>query len=265
MTGESDRQGPTELLRAALVIAEAAGEAILARSAESVQQRAKADGSPVTDADLAAEAIILDRLTRLSPALPILSEESAAGWLAPASGPYWIVDPLDGTRGFLEGRDEYTVNIALVEAGAAVLGVVHAPARRESYWGGPSGAFARLGDAPAHSIHCRPASTLLKVVTSRSHDDPARIRQYLTRFSVAEIRPIGSAVKFGMVAAGLADFYLRLGPTMEWDTAAGQAVLEAAGGTVSSLDGGVLRYGKADARNGPFIARGPAAGGAGKS
>jgi 3'(2'), 5'-bisphosphate nucleotidase len=177
---------------------------------------------------------------------------------------FFLVDPLDGTREFVSRRDEFTVNIALIEDSEPVLGVVYAPARRELYWGDvkaqragrieadPDGTMPALGSG----IAARPAPPGgLVAVASRSHRSP-ETDALLANYPVAEFRSIGSSLKFCLLAAGVADIYPRVGATMEWDTAAGQAVLVAAGGRVTTLDGQPFRYGKPGFRNGDFLARG---------
>jgi 3'(2'), 5'-bisphosphate nucleotidase len=215
--------------------------------------RSKADGSPVTSADEAAELVIRDRLTRVVPDLPIVSEEeaehTAAALDASRSGaPYCLVDPLDGTREFIAGRDEYTVNIAIVSAGTPVLGIIVAPALG-LIWRGVVGRGAErlpfaAGKAGSPQVICarpRPAGELV-VVVSRSHLD-ARTEAYLGAFAQVSRLACGSSLKFCRLAEGSADHYPRLGPTRDWDVAAGHAVVAAAGGRVTTPDGTNLAYG----------------------
>ncbi|HXS28069.1 MAG TPA: 3'(2'),5'-bisphosphate nucleotidase CysQ [Steroidobacteraceae bacterium] len=229
--------------------------------------RRKDDATPVTDADHASEAIILAHLANVAPSIPVVAEEAAAAGRTPAVGnEFFLVDPLDGTREFVARRGEFTVNIALVRAGAPVLGVVYAP---ES---GPNG-LLYAGDATAgvafraepqadgqlaarEPIHVRavPRSGLT-AVASRSHGS-RETDAYLERYAVGERVSIGSSLKFCLLAEGKADLYPRLGATMEWDTAAGHAVLVAAGGSVIAPDGTPLAYGKPGFRNTWFIASG---------
>jgi 3'(2'), 5'-bisphosphate nucleotidase len=241
------------------VIALDAGSRIMAfYGAASVQ--AKGDGSPLTQADLAAHDAILAGLAAACPGLPVVSEEDAARAEAAPEGPFILVDPLDGTREFISGNGEFTVNIALVDGGVPVAGVVHAPALGRT-WVGALGAGARAAGpdgAPLRPIAVRaPDPAGLVAVASRSHRD-AQTEAFLATLTVAGLRSVGSSLKFCLVAAGEADVYPRFGPTMEWDTAAGQAVLEAAGGCVCGPDGSAFRYGKAGAawRNGSFVAWG---------
>jgi 3'(2'), 5'-bisphosphate nucleotidase len=229
-------------------ISVAAATAII-RAKASGGVRTKADGSPVTDADMAAEAVIRDWLSRLTPRLPIISEEAArndAG--AAASGRYFLVDPLDGTREFIAGHDDYTVNIALMSSGAPVLGVIAAPALG-LVWRGAVGSGAerlsfsagRISEPQAIHTRARPQDELI-VLVSRSHLD-ARTESYLKGLAAARRIACGSSLKFCRVAEGAADHYPRFGPVRDWDVAAGHAVLVAAGGSVTTLDGGPLVYG----------------------
>jgi 3'(2'), 5'-bisphosphate nucleotidase len=223
---------------------------------------AKADGSPLTQADLAAHDAIAAGLAQACPEFPVVSEEDSARAEAPPDGPFILVDPLDGTREFLSGNGEFTVNIALIDGGVPVAGVVHAPALGR-LWAGAlgSGASARgPGDVASRPIAVRsPVNAGLVAVASRSHRD-AQTDAFLAGLAIAGLRSVGSSLKFCLVAEGEADVYPRFGPTMEWDTAAGQAVLEAAGGRVVQPDGTPFRYGKAGAgwRNGAFVAWGGA-------
>jgi 3'(2'), 5'-bisphosphate nucleotidase len=241
-------------VRAARTVREGIGRAGVER---------KADGSPVTAADIAAQAVICDRLAHVAPGLPVVAEEQAER-PRPAGGSYFLVDPLDGTREFIAGRDEYTVNIALVTDGAPVLGVIAAPALF-SIWRGVRGlgaermAFSADGKIlPAAPIRTRKRPQREPVVlVSRSHLD-ARTQAYLDGLPQPRTIACGSSVKFCRIAEGSADLYPRLGPTHDWDVAAGHAIVEAAGGQVRSPDGGPLRYGSDDLLIGGFIAAGEA-------
>jgi 3'(2'), 5'-bisphosphate nucleotidase len=253
------------MLQSLIYTAQRAGGAIMAVYATGFAVRDKADASPVTQADEAAEKIILEDLAGIAPGVPVVAEESVAGGHAPAvADRYFLVDPLDGTKEFISHRDEFTVNIALIENGEPVLGVVLAPARRELFWGDvragraghmdadPDGTMPLMGAA----IRARlPPADGLVAVASRSHRSP-ETDAFLANYPVAQFRSIGSSLKFCLVAAGQADIYPRLGPTMEWDTAAGHAVLAAAGGSVTTLDGAPFRYGKPEFKNGNFVAWG---------
>jgi 3'(2'), 5'-bisphosphate nucleotidase len=253
------------MLQSLIYSAQRAGGAIMAVYAGEFAVRDKADASPVTVADEAAEKIILEDLAAIAPDVAVVAEESvAAGRVPVIADRFFLVDPLDGTREFVSRRDEFTVNIALIEDSEPVLGVVYAPARRELYWGDvkaqragrieadPDGTMPALGSG----IAARPAPPGgLVAVASRSHRSP-ETDALLANYPVAEFRSIGSSLKFCLLAAGVADIYPRVGATMEWDTAAGQAVLVAAGGRVTTLDGQPFRYGKPGFRNGDFLARG---------
>ncbi len=223
-----------------------------------VVARTKADATPVTDADEAAERLIVDALARLTPELPVVAEELAAAGHTPdvSGGRFWLVDPLDGTKEFLSRNGEFTVNIALIEDGQPVLGVVHAPAVRVMYFCDGKSAFAEVDGGPARAIHVRraPADGLVAAI-SRSHRTP-ETDAFLAGLKVKRERSAGSSLKFGLIAAGEADLYPRLGRTMEWDTAAGHAVVAAAGGSVRTLDGDALGYGKPGFENPSFIVRG---------
>lgn len=241
-----------------LAIARRAGEAILRIYEGEIETRAKADRSPVTAADEAAEAIILEALSRLTPEIPVVAEEAVAAGCLPqvGSGPFWLVDPLDGTREFLSRNGEFTVNIALVHDRRPVVGIVLAPALGVA-WAGRHGKGAQRIDAKGTSaIRVRKADRQrLVAVASRSHRDP-ETDAWLCRHRIADTVSAGSSLKFCTLAEGRADVYPRFGPTMEWDTAAGQAVLEAAGGSVTTVEGEPLLYGKPGFRNPGFIAWG---------
>jgi 3'(2'), 5'-bisphosphate nucleotidase len=242
-----------DLARGLCALAREAGGAIMTIYATDFAARAKPDQSPVTDADELAERIILAGLARLAPGIPVVAEESVAAGRAPRNlgERFWLVDPLDGTREFLARNGEFTVNIALIERGAPTLGVVYAPAIDELYCG--DGQAAYRGEAP---IRVRaPAIDGLVVLASRSHRTP-ETDAYLRTLNMKRCIEAGSSLKFCLLAAGEADLYPRHGPTMEWDTAAGDAVLRAAGGSVAMLDGAPLAYGKPGFRNPSFIARG---------
>ncbi len=241
-------------------LAERAGAVILEYYEKGTQAREKADRSPVTDADEAAEALILPVLERLLPGTPIVAEEAVARSGPPkiADGRFWLVDPLDGTREFLSRNGEFTVNIALVENGRPVLGVVHAPALGVTFAAhGPGTAVRKEGAGSFRPVAARamPQSGAI-VVASRSHGDAAALERFLANFTVAGVTQAGSSLKFGLLASGEADIYPRFGRTMEWDTAAGQAVLVAASGRVETLDHKPLAYGKPDFANPAFVAFG---------
>ena len=247
------------LLDIALRAAIAGGEEVMRIYADPFEVTHKDDKTPVTEADLASERIIVAMLTEAFPDIPVVSEETVpeAGFASPAPR-FWLVDPLDGTREFVAKNGEFAVLIGLVEDGRPVLGVVHGPAVGLTYVAhGPGTAMRRQDGGPFEPIRARaPASDGVVVVHSRTHENSRRLAEYFEGRPVLERNKCGSALKFGVLAAGEADFYPRFGTTMEWDTAAGQAVLEAAGGHVLSLDGAPLRYGKPGLKNDGFLAWG---------
>jgi 3'(2'), 5'-bisphosphate nucleotidase len=243
-------------------IARAAGREILeVYAGGALAPTAKADDSPLTAADLRAHRLIVQGLNELTPELPVLSEECAHAPFATRSrwSRYWLVDPLDGTREFLSGNGEFTVNVALIEGHAPVLGVVHVPVTETTYRGlAGVGAWRERRGQPVESIHVAGHSaTPLRVVGSRSHRGDS-LDPFLAQVGAHELLAIGSALKFCLVAEGAADVYPRLGPTSEWDTAAAHAVLVAAGGAVCALDGRALEYNaRASLLNPFFVAFGP--------
>jgi len=240
-------------------LARHAGSEILAAAREPLVVQHKADGSPVSAADRRAEAVILAGLARLTPSWPVIAEEAFGRGEVPAAGTRcWLVDALDGTREFVAGSGEYTVNIALVESGAPTLGVVLAPALDRCWLGlQGQGAWVEAGQQARRLIHARKVPAQGPVATlSRRHGEAARTEAWLAREGVRARVLAGSSLKFGLIAAGEADVYPRFGRTMEWDTAAGHAVLAAAGGSVCDLDGRALRYGKPGHENPEFVARG---------
>jgi 3'(2'), 5'-bisphosphate nucleotidase len=243
------------LVEPVVALAREAGRAVMAHYGTSAGAEEKADRSPVTLADRAAHRVIVDGLTALDASVPIISEE---GGLAPiderrAWSQFWLVDPLDGTKEFLKRRDEFTVNIALVDGGEPVFGVVLAPALDLLYWARKgSGAWRQRGTAPAERIFSRPAApgAALTVVESLSHPSP-ELEQYLQTIPVARRVKAGSSLKFCWVAEGEADIYPRLGPTMEWDVAAGDCVYRQSGEQGERVS--PLTYNKPDLRNDSFV------------
>ncbi|MFD1328766.1 3'(2'),5'-bisphosphate nucleotidase CysQ [Mycoplana ramosa] len=229
-----------------------AGKAILEVYHAGPTVSFKDDQSPVTEADERAEAIILSHLAAAYPDIPVVAEEAVAAGRVPniGAGRFFLVDPLDGTREFIDRRDEFTVNIALIEDGIPIAGVVYAPALGVAYSGSANHA-EKLEIGPNFSIlrrqtiSCRPRGAQLTAVVSRSHGDP-KTEAFLEERGVTDRRSIGSSLKFCLLAEGLADVYPRFGRTMEWDTAAGDAVLRAAGGRLSQPDGSPFVYGKAN-------------------
>jgi 3'(2'), 5'-bisphosphate nucleotidase len=248
----------SQWLPAVIELADAAGREILRVYESAFSVTFKSDRSPLTEADLAAQRVIAAGLTRLTPEIGMLGEESAPevfrqrrGWSS-----LWLVDPLDGTREFVKRNGEFTVNIALVEAGEPVLGVVYAPAQGLLYSAARgAGAFRRDADGSRTPIQvCRAAPTTLRILGSRSHAD-AVLDRMLERLGPHERVSIGSALKFGLLADGRGDLYVRRGTTCEWDTAAGQAVVLEAGGCVVDFEGRPLRYNAHDRITNPsFIA-----------
>lgn len=256
----------SRLLDRMIAIALDAGLAIMKVYEEGFAVEKKADASPVTAADRLAEEVILKGLAQVAPETPVLAEESAAEGRIPALGDeFFLVDPLDGTREFIDRNGEFTVNIALIRKGRPVLGVVYAPAIRRLYAGGASVGAIRIDvDRCGHTGPCRSISVRsapqagLVAVASRSHRSP-ETDDFLKTLRVADFAAAGSSLKFCLLAEGAADIYPRLGRTMEWDTAAGQAVLEAAGGRVTVFGGDEpLAYGKGGRGfdNPHFVARG---------
>ena len=241
-------------------IARDAGSAIMEIYAGEFSVELKGDASPLTCADRASHRVIADGLTAATPGIPILSEEGGdipyqerAEWSR-----FWLVDPLDGTKEFIKHNGEFTVNIALVEDGRVIAGVVYVPAQDTLYFGCLEDGCWKSNDGEnLVPIEVRKADHErgLTVVMSRSHPSP-ELAKYLQEIKVAEALPVGSSLKLCVVAEGKADLYPRLGPTMEWDTAAGHAIVEAAGGTVLTEDGTPLRYNKESLLNPYFIVRG---------
>jgi 3'(2'), 5'-bisphosphate nucleotidase len=246
-------------------IAVRAGGAIMQARETRHRPDYKSDGSPVTEADLEADRIIRDSLARHWPGLSVITEETCTAASTVDAGCYVLVDPLDGTREFINGSDEFTVNIALIAGDVPVAGAVYAPALRRLYVGGVTAHRLDIaGEDREPSLGgLRPIAVRQvpregwRAVVSRSHLDPDT-RRWIDRHGITELHSAGSSLKFCSIAEGEADVYPRLGPTMEWDTAAGHAVLLAAGGRVTDLDDRPLRYGKPEFRNGSFIAWGMA-------
>jgi 3'(2'), 5'-bisphosphate nucleotidase len=252
-----------QLLESVAQIARAAAVEVMAVYATDFAVRGKADASPVTEADERAERVILAGLAALTPDLPVVAEEAVAAGRIPAlpgpGGRFWLVDPLDGTREFVGRNGEFTVNIALVQAGEPLLGVVLAPAVGGGrLFAGSRSAGAWVDDAAGRrEIGCRHVPHEgLTVVASRSHGDAQALERYLAGRKVASLTQAGSSLKLCLLAEGRADLYPRFGRTMEWDIAAGHAVLAAAGGSVRTLDGAPLRYGKPGFENPDFVAQG---------
>lgn len=251
-----------DLLNTVARIAVDAGAQTLPIYRSEFEVETKADNSPLTQADLAAQRAIAAGITAITPDTPQLSEEGSriayetrAEWRE-----YWLIDPLDGTREFVNRNDQFTINIALVQDGRPMLGAVYAPALDRLWFGAKHlGAFRQRGDGAIESIQVSPARPdKPRILVSRSHRSDA-IEQLLARMADYEPVSMGSSLKFCVIAEGEADFYPRLGPTSEWDTAAGHAVLNAAGGRVTDVRGRPLRYNETDSLlNNWFIAYGDA-------
>lgn len=260
-----------DLCHALLAPMHEAGRAIMAVRQRTIMVEQKDDGTPVTAADIAANKILINALQKFTPDIPIVSEEVANTFDdAALAKEFWLIDPLDGTREFIEGRDDFTVNIGLVRNGSPTFGMIYAPARNAFYMTrGPARAIFLELDVSTPTPSLETASTQyldarrdtdagpVMICASRSHRNPA-IEKYLERFKGNELLEIGSSLKFCLVAAGRADVYPRFGNTHEWDTAAGHAIVLAAGGTVTKIDGSEFRYGKASENflNPEFLASG---------
>ena len=236
-------------------IARDAGAVILDYYGRPAPVDYKADDSPLTQADQASHRHIVAALRALTPDIPVLSEESDPAEIADRHNweRFWLVDPLDGTKEFIKQTGQFTVNIALIEGEEPVLGVVHVPVQQLTYWASPEGAFKQEGDGDPQAIRTRSAEAdRLTVVASRDHAGP-EVAAILERMHAAgvevESASMGSSLKFCLVAEGAADYYPRTVPTMEWDTAAAQCVVERAGGQVTTLDGSRLTYNKQSLRN----------------
>lgn len=250
-----------KLIDPVVSLAAEAGRAILEVYASDFDVQVKDDQSPLTQADMASHHIIVEGLGKLTPDLPVISEESGLPGFEQRSqwNPYWLIDPLDGTKEFVKRNGEFTVNIALIEDHQPVFGVVHVPVRGTTYSGcrGVGAELRANGAGPRPIAVARESATPVRVVGSRSHRG-ASLDQFLQNLGDFEMHPTGSSLKFCLIAEGSADVYPRLGPTSEWDTAAAQAVVEQAGGTVLELDGKPLSYNnKSDILNPHFLVAGP--------
>lgn len=247
-----------ELIDALAGPVRAAGRLIEEIRARGCEAMAKADRSPVTEADHAAEALLVAALAGIDPGAQVVGEEACAiAGGAPATGArFWLLDPLDGTKSFIEGADDYSVNVGLIENGAPVLGLLLAPATGVLWAGAVGhGAWREEANGARRAIRARPLASPPAAVTSRSHLDAAT-RAYVEAIPGCGSVASGSSLKFCVLAEGQADVYPRFGPTSEWDTAAGHAILRAAGGEVFAAGGLPLVYGKPGCRNGGFLALG---------
>ncbi len=245
------------MLEEVIRLARAAGEEVLAVYDHEAEFRTKHDGSPVTEADERAQRVICAGLEQLAPGVPVVAEEGHDPDRSPApEGRFWLVDPLDGTKEFLSRNGEFTVNIALIEDRKPVLGVVLAPALGRLF--AAEGETAIVEDEKGRRrIAAREVPDAgATLISSRSHGDPEALARFTQGRTITASLSAGSSLKFCLVAAGEADLYPRLGRTMEWDTAAGDAILRAAGGRVTDLDGRPLEYGKPGFENPQFVAVG---------
>lgn len=240
-----------------------AGRAIMEVYADGPHVTIKVDHSPVTEADEKAEAIILAHLARGFPEIPVVAEESVAAGRVPdvSGGAFFLVDPLDGTKEYIARNGDFTVNIALIENGSPVAGIVYAPARGLAYTGWDGCAVklaidANFAVASRQAVRALPCGSQPVALISRSHNSPATLA-YLDELGITKREVVGSSLKFGMIAEGCGDLYPRFSRTMEWDTAAGDAVLRAAGGDVTDTAGASLTYGKPGFENPFFVASGP--------
>lgn len=249
----------SELINEMLRLAIAAGDAILKIYGQDFAIEIKKDASPVTEADKLAEEIIVTGLRKLNLNYEIIAEESIAAGYKPKirERPFFLIDPLDGTKQFIERNGQFTVNIALVENGIPTLGVIHLPALRETYWTNESGgASKRSKNGSVTSIQCRkPDPNRLVVLATRSHNN-FETDAFLEKLNIAKLDRCGSSLKFCRIAEGSADIYPRLGRTMEWDIAAGHAILASAGGKLADIAGNPIQYGKKGFESPHFVAIG---------
>lgn len=238
-------------------IAIAAGEAILPFYGKLGEVTSKADDSPLTEADKASHHLITSKLTALTPDIPVISEESEDLTTLPTTNQFWLVDPLDGTKEFLKKTSEFTVNIALINGDEPILGVVYVPALKLLYYAEKNGkSYFKKADGVAQEIKIAKADlNKLRVVASKDHAGP-EVGKMLEKIPSAQLKSMGSSLKFCLVAAGEADFYPRFVPTMEWDTAAAHCIVVAAGGQIYDISGHVLKYRKQGWRNSSIITLG---------
>ena len=248
----------SSILPEVLKIADAASEKVMSIYMTDFKVNYKADESPITAADIASHNVIVEGLSNLSQDIPILSEEGAEiPWSERKHWQrFWLIDPIDGTKDFTQRTDEFTVNIALIENGEPILGVVTAPALKEAYWGlRGQGAYKRDNTGHVQRISVAPPGEAKRVVASKNHLNEDT-KAFIDKLGAHELVQAGSSLKFCKIAEGHADIYPRLAPTCEWDTGAAHAVLLAAGGKVETLEGKPLQYGKEDVLNPHFVASG---------
>ena len=239
-------------------IAQKAGDIIMQYYNNEIIVATKSDGSPVTAADQAAEDYIIPALKSVVPGIPIVAEESVSAGNIPdiSNGTFWLIDPLDGTKEFINRNGDFTVNIGLIESGTPTMGVIATPINNCVWTGSLTDGACKLLNGTQQTIKARQANkTKMTVVASRSHRSP-ELESFISKLEVEHSISRGSSLKFCLIAEGEADIYPRTGPTMEWDTAAGHAILIAAGGSVTNFDGTTFRYGKPNFLNGWFIAQG---------
>lgn len=248
----------SQLSQALLPTLYEAGDVIMAIHKRRISSRFKPDGSPVSEADEAAEALLLPAIAKAAPEIPIISEENAASHTLSVAPLFFLVDPIDGTKEFLkpDGKGSFTVNIGLIQDGKPIMGLVYAPAFDALYGGIVGQGAVKITKDVTQELAVRDVPiTGAVAVASASHRDGAT-NHWLETHQISEIKSIGSSLKFCLIAEGMADVYPRFGPTMEWDTAAGDAVLRAAGGMVMTTDYAPYPYGKPAYRNTAFIATG---------
>ncbi len=240
-------------------IAREAGRLVMRMRNESLQISGKKDGSPVTAADQAAEKLICEALAKLTPHIPVIAEERVAKGEIPAIGsdPFWLVDPLDGTKDYIAGEPEFAIVIALISGDGPTLGVIHGPALEETYIGALGCGATRVRNNKAEEISTRIAPPDgLTVLSSRRHGSAQELEQYLATYNIKQHKRLSSALKFGLLAAGEADIYPRFGRVMGWDIAAGHALLRATGGRICTAEGNAINYRSPDFTVPSFIARG---------
>lgn len=248
-----DKNSLEELAKETIFTARKASEKILDIYAQDFSIWKKDDNSPVTEADQYSNDIIISDLTRIDQTIPIISEEQDEHNLSENSPYFWLVDPLDGTKEFIHDRPDFTVNLGLIENGTPTIGVIDIPVRKVTYVGYDNQLFEIDENNTWHKVQKKPISSSYHVLLSRSHNIPDKTKHYLGRLNVSKIEYMGSSIKMALIAAQKADLSIRFGPTMEWDTAAGHALLLAIGADIKTFDGTRLQYNKPGFKNSPFI------------
>jgi 3'(2'), 5'-bisphosphate nucleotidase len=236
-------------------IAQQAGKIVMSYYKTPLDIVTKSDNSPVTRADIDANNFIVEALTKLTPSIPVIAEENNENNLEVSSDMFWLVDPLDGTVGFIDQNDEFTVNIGLIKNSYPSLGVIHVPTTNETYYNIYDQAYKQLNDSEPNLIFINENTSELTLIASLSKTG-MHTQNFIEKVKPTKLISMTSSIKFCIIAEGKADIYPRFGRTMEWDTAAGHAILSAAGGSVDDFDGNELKYGKANFENGNFIAYG---------